>query len=1121
MLLRPLPASATYFLPRSIIFILVVMACSAPIAADQPIELPETISFNAHIRPIMSDTCFTCHGPDEEENPSGMRLDSFDFATEEAIVPGDAKSSPVFERISDKDDPMPPAEFRHQLTDYEKALFEKWIDEGAKYQQHWSWAPLTRPEAPATEVVTPGDDRKKQPSVIDQFIQRRLAVEKLEPSPVADRRTLLRRLSLDLIGLPPTPKELDEFEKDNSDDAWGKQVDRLLASPHYGERMAPQWLDIVRFSDTVGFHGDQNQNNFAYRDYVIDAFNNNMPFDQFTIEQLAGDLLDNPTEQQLIATGLVRLNMMTREGGAQPGEYLAKYTADRVRMLGTAWLGTTTGCCECHNHKYDPLTSKDFYSLGAYFDDLRQWGVYTTYGYTPNKDLQGFNNNYPFPPEIRFLSKSLQQQVAYLESHLETKTAEKMGDKFESEELQNWLTDFLDWRMEFPDGWKPLRVGEKVDSSHPKSIKNIEEGQIVTIAGPAIKGQTFTLTSEFDSGAQQHPITVRTLRLEVLPDSANKGYVGRAGDGRFRVALSARVLRDGEVLVQPEKEIQTEPESQTEAEPQTEPESADKKETKTDAEVEAAEPGEPVEIEFTLADRDAPMSYQSGRPPLFIGDVWQSGPAKWQLPVDEAKEKHTAWYRLKKPLTLGPKDKLVIKLKSDNIGKFRLAISPLARFSVRDDVFTPTFKNALEQRSTGGAISSAEKNSILSAWYWATTPADKVQGGLKKIRDEIIKARSGYALTTIAQTIPGEKIKTARVLGRGNWQDESGEEVLPATPAFLPGHVADDKQKEQPRQTRMDLAKWLVSKENPLVARHYVNRTWKHFFGKGLSGKLDDLGNQGEWPSHPELLDWLAADFQSGWDMKALTRQIVNSHAYRQAAAVRSDLTDIDAYNRLLSQQSARRLEAEAVRDNALAISGLLEDSFVGGPSVFPYQPNGHYSNIQFPPRTYTASRGPLQYRRGVYMHWQRSFLHPMLVNFDAPSRDECVADRIESNSPQQALTLLNDPTFVEAARAMAIRIQKTSADDTFESILDRGFLLAVGRSANGTEKEGLQKVFTDQIAHYRSQPEEAQQLNKNGNMKTPANPSKEDQAEAGAQLAAWTQVCRVILNLHETITRY
>ncbi len=1061
----------------SILHALVAMACSASVLADRPIKLPETVSFNAHIRPIMSNTCFACHGPDEDDNHSGLRLDSFTAAIEEAIVPGDAKSSPVFERISDSSDPMPPADFRHQLSDYEKALVEKWINQGAEYQQHWSWAPLVRPEPPKTKVAHPTESSTKHTSVIDQFIQRRLAIENLDPSPAADRRTLLRRLSLDLIGLPPTPRELETFENDKSDDAWEKQVDRLLASPHYGERVASQWLDIVRFSDTVGFHGDQNQNNFAYRDYVIDAFNANKPFDQFTIEQLAGDLLDSPTTEQLIATGLVRLNMMTREGGAQPGEYLAKYTADRVRMLGTAWLGATTGCCECHNHKYDPFTAKDFYSLGAYFDDLRQWGVYTSYQYTPNKDLQGFSNNHPFPPEMRFKSKSLVQQIEFLESHLEELTDQsKKSLAFNSTEVGSWFDTTVDFLSEYSDGWLPI-LKVNVDSTHKESIKEVDEEDGSTlISGPAIKDQVITVTA---GESTPWPNSIRYLRLEVLPDATNRNYVGRAGDGRFRISLSVQIT------------------------------TADDPESTRDA-----------ELECVQTDRETPK-YISGRPELFTGEVWTSGPARWQLPTDEAQLRHTGIYRFKNALSLSENERLVVTLKSESVGKFRLSVSPLSRFVVEEQFFTPQLAAAVGKRNAKKALNAAEQSAVVSAMYWSTTDSEDCPKYLIKARDQIVVARSGYALTTIAQTIANEQIKTARVLGRGNWQDESGEEVLPATPAFLPGHVEFEQQKKLPRQTRLELAKWLVSKENPLVARHYVNRTWKHFFGKGLSSKLDDLGNQGEWPSHPELLDWLAADFQENWDMKAIARRIVTSHTYRQVAAVRSDLTEIDPYNRLLSQQSARRLEAEAIRDNALAISGLLESSFIGGSSVFPYQPKGHYSNIQFPNRIYTASPGPLQYRRGVYTHWQRSFLHPMLVNFDAPSRDECAADRPESNSPQQALTLLNDPSFVEAARAMATRIQNTSADDNFESILDRGFLLAVGRSANESEKEGLQKVFADQMGHYRNQPEEARQLTKNGNMKASQGKARENQTEAQAQLAAWTQVCRVILNLHETITRY
>jgi len=350
----------------------------------------------------MSNTCFACHGPDEEENHSGLRLDSFEAAVDEggAIEPGDAEQSAVYQRLMDGDDPMPPAEFLHQLTDYEKAVFKRWIDQGAKYEKHWAYTPIKQPDLPTASA-----NQKFVKNAVDSFVYDKLQRAGMKFSPEADKPTLLRRLSLDLIGLPPTPAEVEEFLADDSGDAYEKQVDRLLASPHFGERMAAYWLDIVRFSDTVGYHGDQNQRIFPYRDYVIESLNSNQPFDEFTREQLAGDLMEDPTVEQLTATGLIRLNMVTREGGAQPGEYLAKYTADRVRMLGTAWMGATTGCCECHNHKYDPFSIEDFYSLGAYFDDVRQWGVYSSYGYTPNPDLKGFSNDYPFPPEMRRQTK--------------------------------------------------------------------------------------------------------------------------------------------------------------------------------------------------------------------------------------------------------------------------------------------------------------------------------------------------------------------------------------------------------------------------------------------------------------------------------------------------------------------------------------------------------------------------------------------------------------------------------------------------------------------------------------------------------------------------------------------
>lgn len=385
--------------------------------SDSQPPLPDVISYGQHIRPILSESCFTCHGPDEAANASGVRLDSFDAAIggAQAIVPGDPDASALWQRVTSVDDPMPPADFRHPLSDQQQKLISEWIRQGAKYDQHWSYKPIVRPAVPKLKAQFSGLVQNP----IDAFVFDRLEAEGIVPSPAADRKTLLRRLSLDLIGLPPTFEEVQDFVVDDSPHAYEKQVDRLLASPHYGERMVAGWLDLVRFSDTVGFHGDQNQRIFPYRDFVIRSLNQNQPFDEFTLWQIGGDLFPQPSEEQLVATGLLRLNMMTREGGAQPEEYLAKYTADRVRMVGTAWLGSTLGCCECHNHKYDPFTIEDFYSLGAFFDDIRQWGVYHSYGYTPNPDLASFTNDHPFPPELRSRSRSLDHQIRFLEKQLD------------------------------------------------------------------------------------------------------------------------------------------------------------------------------------------------------------------------------------------------------------------------------------------------------------------------------------------------------------------------------------------------------------------------------------------------------------------------------------------------------------------------------------------------------------------------------------------------------------------------------------------------------------------------------------------------------------------------------
>ena len=1214
----------------TILVALLVLLCTrsqvSPVAnaarSEPGSSLPQKVTFNAHIRPIMSNTCFACHGPDEESNDSGFKIDTFTHATgslpsDEELVgikPGEPMESEVYLRIigkSETGDVMPPEDFRHGLSYQDKELFRLWIEQGAEYEQHWSYAPIERPDVPTFDAK---GDWVANP--IDAFVLERLEQEGLHPSPPADRATLLRRVSLDLTGLPPTVDQLKEYLADESDDAYERVVDRLLASPHYGERMASFWLDLVRFADTVGFHGDQNQRIFPYRDYVISALNDNMPFDQFTREQLAGDLLPSPSQDQLVATGFLRLNMMTREGGAQPGEYLAKYRADRVRALGTVWLGSTLGCCECHNHKYDPFTSRDFYSLGAFFDDLRQWGVYSDYGYTPNKDLAGFTNDYPFPPEIRIDSESLRREILVQQQKRDYQLLEELGSNvLKTPVLEQWTGELENHLRSHPSGWTKLRISDVGTTGDSQT--ELQEDDSVLLLGTPQSGEVVTVSTRVP-----HKMAVNSVRVEVLPDERNNNNVGRAGDGRFTIHSFCAALDDDpdnpdssvkvenrpryvrldltgnnrvlllaelEVLVRDEdgqlkniaykgearqSSIQNElgPEKAIDGNTDGDPAAGNsathtKYETnpwweldlgsgqevemiriwnRTDRDVHTLMKGlqlslfdenhqltlikslsipepslevelpkkvyrKPLFFAWTQADRRNPLSYQGGHEPPNLSREWRSGPIRWQLPKNEAQLPHTAVFHLSQPMEISPDESLYFEIESSDVGRLRLSVTPLGHAIAGWDAADERLQDAV---FTDAQHRTTEHNAVLvSAYHRSTVSIDEQSPTSRLFRDEILQLRSGKAMSLVAQALPHDAIPVTRVLPRGDWQDESGEVTPPGFPEFLPG--MDSDQLDGRRLSRLDLANWVTSAENPLTPRHFVNRTWKQFFGIGLSGKLDDLGSQGEWPSHPRLVDWLASEFvRSGWNVKHLVRLIVTSNTYRQAAAVRDDLAKIDPYNRLLAQQSPRRLEAEIVRDNALSISGLLVTDLIGGPSVFPYQPKGYYRDIQFPNRTYQPSEDWRQYRRGLYMHWQRTFLHPMLVNFDAPSRDECAADRPLSNSPQQALTLLNDPTFIEASNALAAALIIEYGIEDFSEFLDNAFLRALARRPSAEERAGLVTLHHDQLKYFRSHPVEAAKVLEVGM-------ASEFPDVDSADLAAYAQVCRVILNLHETITRY
>ena len=998
------------------------LALAFLIPATNLLAAPPPVSFNRDIRPLMSDTCFHCHGFDPKTREASLRLDIREEAikkTEEGtlpIVPGDPDKSEIITRIFDDEDPMPPEKAHKPFTTAQKELFRRWVAEGAVYEPHWAYTPLTKPTRPNTADHP-----------IDAFIQAKLKEKNLSPSPKAPDHTLLRRLSLDLTGLPPSPSKISDLKS---------QINDLLASPHFGERMAVWWLDIARFADTVGFHGDQNQRIFPYRDYVINAFNQNKPFDQFTREQLAGDLLPNPTSEQLTATGYNRLNMMTREGGAQPAEYLAKYGAERVRSVAAAFFGSTFGCAECHDHKFDPIKTRDFYELQSFFADVKQWGVYSDYKYSPLRELRGFNNEYPFPPEIEVESPWLKKQYTLLQQQL---AAHLNKNTPSSPILIAWEKQMATFVNANPTGWLTPPVTDSLikPASQPKS-KTAKPR--TAILGPnqsfrpdkaLVKGESLTLTLD---PANLPSLAAIRLQLDL------KGLTPQqlTADLGWTTTLSlTRVPAKGKA--------------------------------------------QPLQLVRGQASAKRP-TYKSGIEIHTLG-------GEWKIPANLQPENppHAIWL-LNTPLALSPGDKLTVTLSGDNTLPLQVALTPFSAIDPLQAGTPPTPKTAAEIH-----LLSTPNAHLATAHTLAT---------------QLTELNQGRTYTLVTQATPDPL--PVRVLPRGNWQDETGPVVLPATPSFLPARLESTESK---RLTRLDLANWLTSKENPITARTIMNRLWALFFGTALSASVDDLGSQGELPSHPELLDWLASEFRdSGWDMKHMIRLIVTSHTYQQSSHYQTAALTVDPANRLLASQNPRRLEAEFVRDNALAIAGLLNLEDIGGPSVKPYQPANYYEALQFPDRSYIADTDSRQWRRGVYTHWQRTFLHPMMANFDAPARDECAAARTNSNTPQQALTLLNDPAFVEAARVFAARLLQDKAT-TDAARLTQAFHLALNRDPKPKELDSLTAFLQTQRDTFKSTPEDATKLTHIGLApKAPLDPIEH---------AAWTQLARVLLNTQETITRY
>ena len=825
--LRPIPFLAIAFL--AIGFVAWDQTSTGQTAIGQEparLETPQRIEFNRDIRPILSENCFYCHGPDAQHRQADLRLDRSEEAIKAAaILPGKASESTLIQRIvsDDADLLMPPGDSNKKLTDAQKSLLRDWIDQGADYQNHWAYEPPSRSIGPSGPSG-PSDS-------IDALVEEQLAPRGLKPAEQADPRTLVRRLFYDLIGLPPSPELVDAYVANPTEQAYSDLVESLLANPHYGERMAVGWLDIVRFADTIGYHSDNPRNIWPYRDYVIRSFNSDKPFDRFTLEQIAGDLLPDADQETRIGSAFNRLILSTEEGGAQNKDYEARMLADRVRAIGTVWLGQTIACAQCHDHKYDPITMEDFYSLGAFFSDIQE----------------------------------------------------------------------------------PI-VGAR------------EEGLAI------LEPLDHQRLAELDQGIEE-----ATQELNALKNSG----------------------------------------SQTES---------------------------------------------------------QS-----------------------------------------------------------------------ELQSAQDAIKTAQEK----------------LGNIRKKRDAFHKSLP-KCLVTQASPNP----RTVRLLPRGNWMDDSGPLMQPALPDYLrtPPPLANENQTKETSHAserslnRLDLAAWLVSKENPLTARVTMNRLWKHFFGTGLSKVLDDLGTQGEAPVNLKLLDQLACEFiDSGWSFKHMVRAIVLSRTYRQSSQADASAMSLDPLNRWTARQSPFRMDAEFVRDYALEHAGLLATS-IGGRSAKPYQPDGYWDSLNFPTRTYTPDASDQQYRRGLYTWWQRTFLHPSLMAFDAPSREECCAERNRSNLPQQALVLLNDPTYVEAARGLAHRTLTNRSALTDPERLEWMFTQVLCRRPSRSEQDALLELLDKQRVNYRANPESALRLGQTGLFQP--GQSQPGQSIDPIESAAWTHPARVLLNLHETITR-
>jgi hypothetical protein len=1026
------------------------------------------IDFARDVRPILSDHCFACHGPDGAKRKGGLRLDQKESAFapaesgETAIVPGDVGKSELLRRITstDKDEVMPPPKEHKKLQPAQVEVLRKWIAAGAPWSGHWAFQPVRAPVIP--EIRHP-------PSAIhnpiDAFVFARLEKEGLQFSPEESPERLVRRLSLDLTGLPPTIAEVDAFVREATSDrttAVEKLVDRLLASPHFGERLALPWLDLARYGDTSGYHNDSLRDMWLWREWVIKAFNANKPFSDFTIEQLAGDLLPNATIDQQIASGFHRNVMTSDEGGLIEEEYLNLYITDRVATTGVTWLGLTLGCAQCHDHKYDPITMRDYYQIYAFFASV------------PESGKDGVRDRNPKP----FLRVPTPEQAARL--------AQFDTDLAAAERAEQELAKSLDAQQSAWEESFALQATVPEPAGPWVRMPLDANGNGATDAGQPVEAQAKGEFTFVEGNVGQ------SLRVE------GKGWLeygeqfGFERDEAFTVAAWLRLKPQG-----------GSPFGKMEQGGATRGWDLEFHGTKPSFHLIHEWPGNAIHIQ---GERDLPtdtflhlaVTYDGSGKAAGVKMFVNGQLEKTQVRID----KLTGTIKTSAPFSIGRRGDAgpAFTGRVDDFRLYRRALSSAEVASLGGGAHLKLLAIPAAQRTP-------EQKKQLQKIYRETFATDYLAAKtrtaeLKKAKDEFEK--------TVPNTMVMAEMARPRdtfIKIRGAY-DQNGERVTTGFPEFLP--KLSTPPANGTRYTRLDFARWLASPEHPLTARVAVNRWWAMLFGTGLVKTLNDFGNQGEWPSHPELLDWLAADFARDWDIKRTIKQMVMSRTYQQTSHVSPELLARDAENRLLARGPRQRLEAEIIRDNALAIAGLL-DRRLGGKSIKPAQPPGIWEVNEMGGQTYKKSDGPDQYRRGLYVYWRRSTVYPSFITFDAPTREFCSAARPRTSTPLQALVLMNDPVYVEAARAFAHRALREGGADS-AARLGWMWRTALSRPPSEDERAILEKTLARQIAAYTQDVPAAEALLKVGDT---ANPS----GVPAFELAAWTAVASVILNLNETIT--